>query len=36
MRVINIRHKIHTLLSSNLRQYVNSDESENFNFIFND
>ena len=36
MRVINVRHKMHTLLSSDLRWHVNSDELKNLNLILND
>ena len=36
MRVINIRHKMHTLLSFNLRWHVNSDELKNLNLISDD
>ena len=36
MRIINVRHKMHTLLSFNLRWCVNSDESKNLNLISDD
>ena len=36
MKITDIRHKMHTLLSFNLKQYVNNDESENLNLILND
>ena len=35
MRVTDVRHKMHTLLSFDLRQHVNSDELKNLNLIFN-
>ena len=35
MRIINIKHKMHILLSSNLKQYINNDKSENLNLISN-
>ena len=36
MRVIDIRHKMHMLLSFNLRWHVNSDELKNLNLISDD
>ena len=36
MRIIDVRHKMHTLLSSDLRWCVNSDELKNLNLISDD
>ena len=36
MRIIDIRHKMHTLLSSDLRWHMNNDELKNLNLILDD